>query len=280
MGMRLESFGGSLENPKRVEHIDSIDGLGLFEYPSKGAINAYLDTIGDTRKIEAFNTAFSRFSRAIEHAHTIEDYDTIFRDICIYEDSVILSFEQRSALLDLMFKCSAEKSLLQMKEDTIQQEKTKPLDHVDEFKEIDYSSIFHDPVSSPDESLIPSNPPQTQVDEELSEMRELRELLAQIGDSKPSIEPELDEFLQPSNPTQTQDDDSFDKIMQEILDSVDDTKSSVDIVPTKEPVKAKVHVIKARKKKVPKKVTIKKITKPGLPGEMLEEDTSNLTKRR
>lgn len=238
MGMRLESFGGSLEDPKRVDHIDSIEGLGLFEYPSKDAINEYLDIIGDTRKIEAFNTAFSRFSRSIEYAHTIEDYDTIFRDICIYEDSVILSFEQRSALLDLMFKCSAEKSLLQMKEDTIQQEKTKPLDHIDEFKEIDYSSIFHDPVSSTDESLIPNNLTQTQVD------------------------------------------DSFDKIMQEILGSVDDTKSTVDIVPTKEPVKTKVHIIKARKKKVPKRVRIRKITKPGLPGEMLEEDTSNLTKRR
>lgn len=70
--------------------------------------------------------------------------------------------------------------------------------------------------------------------------------------------------------------------IKELLDFIDsqlkDT-TSVEIVPTKEPKHVTVHRIVARKKKVPRKITIKKITKPGLPGDMLEEE-SNLTKRR
>ena len=241
MRFRLE---GSLETPNKVEHINGIDSLGLFEYPSASAIDKYLEEINNPLNVEKFYTAYSRFSRAIEYAQTIEDLETIKRDIQIYENSVILGYDERNLLEGLYVKCDVDIKLKFSQDSKTIKPISKPLDFISEVDELN----------------IPLNNQSKQQSSE-DAFAELRALLDELDGNEPS-----------------KDDKKYDEDIKQILESID-SAASVDIVPTKEPKKAKVHIIKARKKKVPKKIRIRKITKPGLPGDILE-DSSNLTKRR
>jgi len=221
MKFKLESMSGNLETPKKVEHFDGLESIGLFDYPSTSAINKYLEEINNPLNVEKFYTAYSRFSRAIEHAQTAEDLETIKRDIQIYENTVILGYDERNLLEELYVKCDVDEKLKFSQDSKTVKPISKPLDFISEVDELNLSI--------------------------------------------------------PPLPSQSKDDD-LDEDIRKILESIEAAKE-VDIVPTKEPKHVKVHVIKARKKKVPKKIRIRKITKPGLPGDILE-DSSNLTKRR
>ena len=246
MKFKLESMSGNLETPKKVEHFDGLESIGLFDYPSTSAINKYLEEINNPLNVEKFYTAYSRFSRAIEHAQTAEDLETIKRDIQIYENTVILGYDERNLLEELYVKCDVDEKLKFSQDSKTVKPISKPLDFISEVDELNLS--------------IPPLPSQSKDDD----LDELQKLLNEISGNE--------------TPNTNNTSDDLEEDIRKILESIEAAKE-VDIVPTKEPKHVKVHVIKARKKKVPKKIRIRKITKPGLPGDILE-DSSNLTKRR